>query len=382
MKSFFTLKNFDFQDKKVLLRTDFNVPIENSKILDDNKIKAVLPTIQFLIKNNARIILTSHLGRPRGKIKEELRLEPIGKRLEELLGINILILKDCIGEEIEEQTNQLAPGNIILLENLRFHKEEKENNKEFAEQLAGLADIYINDAFGVSHRENASVHAITKFLPSGAGFLLEKEIKNLSKILKPQKPFIAVLGGAKVSDKIEVINSLLKKVDKLLIGGAMMFTFLKAQDLEIGTSLVEDDKIELAKELLQNPKIVLPVDTVIAKDPRSESKTVLTQHIPKDQIGLDIGADTIKLFETILKDAKTIFWNGPLGMFEIDKFAEGTNKIAEIISKSKATSIIGGGETAAAAKRFKFTHISTGGGASLEFIQNKKLPGIKALEKD
>ncbi|MBW2992440.1 phosphoglycerate kinase [Candidatus Woesearchaeota archaeon] len=378
----FTLKDFDFNNKLVLVRADFNVPIKDGKILDDKKIQATLPTIKYLAEKKARIVLMSHLGRPKGKIVEELRLEPIGKKLEELLGFNITILKECIGENTEKHTTKLAPGNIILLENLRFHKEEESDDESFARKLADLADIYVNDAFGVSHRENASVHKITEFLPSAAGLLMEKEITNLSKILNPEHPFMAVLGGAKVSDKIELINALLEKVDKILIAGAMMFTFLKAQGLEIGKSLVEDDKLELAKELLKNEKIVLPVDTAIANSKEStESQTVLVQDIPNDKIGLDIGPDTIKLFQTYLKDAKTVFWNGPLGLFENKEFAKGTEEIAKIISESKATSIIGGGETAAAAENYKFTHISTGGGASLEFIQ-KPLPGIKALESN
>jgi len=384
MRSFFTLKDFDFSNKVVLVRADFNVPIKNGKILDDKRIKAVLPTIRYLIKNKARIVLMSHLGRPEGKINEDMRLRPVGERLEKLLGFKITILKDCIGEGAEKHINKLPAGNIVLMENLRFYKEEEDNDERFAKKLAELGDLYINDAFGVSHRKNSSVHAITRFIPSCAGFLMQKEIDMLSRITKnPEHPFIAILGGAKVSDKIGVINNLLKKADKVLIGGAMMFTFLKAQDLEIGKSKVEADKVQLAEGLLNSSKIMLPVDTIIAKSPEDKKiKTVLVQDIPKDMIGLDIGPDTVKLFSMILKDAKTIFWNGPLGYFENKTFAKGTEDIAKIISKTKATTVIGGGETAAAVEKFKsrITHISTGGGASLEFVEGKKLPGIKALE--
>lgn len=388
--SIFKLDDFDFSNKVVLVRVDLNVPIDKKgKVLDDKRIRAVLPTINYLIKKNARIVLMAHLGRPKGKIVEELRLTNVGKRLEKLLGFDITTLKDCIGSGAEKHIIKLSPGNIILLENLRFYEEEKNDDEEFAIKLADLGELYVNDAFGVCHRANASVHAITKFLPSCAGLLLQKEIKMLSQIIeKPKKPFIAILGGAKVSDKIGIIKSLLKKIDKLLIGGAMMFTFLKAQGLETGNSIVENDKLKIAKELLKNPKLILPVDTVVAKEPGKKVKTknVLVQGIPKDMVGLDIGKDTIKYYQTIIKNAKTIFWNGPLGMFEIKKFAKGTNDLIKIIAKSKATSIIGGGETGAAVEKLKlsskFTHVSTGGGASLEFVEGKKLPGIAALENN
>jgi 3-phosphoglycerate kinase len=383
----FTLKDFDFNNKTVLLRVDFNVPIKEGKILDDNRIKAVLPTIDYLLKNNAKIVLMSHLGRPDGNVAEELRLDKVGKMLSRLIKKNILTLKDCIGTDIKNSISAMEQGDIILLENLRFHNEEEKDDEKFAKQLADLGDLYINDAFGVSHRANSSVHSITKFLPSCAGFLMQKEIDMLSKITEsPEKPFVAILGGAKVSDKIGVINSLLTKVDKLLIGGAMMFTFLNAQGLETGKSKVEDSKLDIAKKLLANPKIILPIDVVAAGEAseKAESKTFLVQEIPKDMIGLDIGPDTVKYFGTIIKNSKTVFWNGPLGMFEIKKFSKGTDEIAKIISQTKATSVVGGGETAAAVDKFKskITHISTGGGASLEFVEGKKLPGIKALEEN
>jgi phosphoglycerate kinase len=382
---FFSLKDFDFRNKTALVRVDFNVPIKNGKILDDKRIKAAIPTLKYLIKKRAKIVLMSHLGRPDGKFSEELILAPIGKRLEKLLGSKVMILKDCVGSVAESGIKKLKPGEIALLENLRFYKEEEADDYAFGKRLAKLGDLYVNDAFGVSHRANSSVHSITKFLPCCAGFLLQKEIDMLSKITQNlDKPFVAILGGAKVSDKIGVINSLLTKVDRLLIGGAMMFTFIKAQGLEIGKSKVEDDKLDVARKLLANPKIVLPVDVAIANEAseKAKSKTVLVQNIPKDMIGLDIGPDTVKYFGTIIKNSKTVFWNGPLGMFEIKKFSKGTNEIAKIISQTKAISVVGGGETAAAVARYskKITYISTGGGASLEFVEGKKLPGIKALE--
>lgn len=385
--SFFALDDFNFRNKVVLVRVDFNVPVKNGKILDDKKIKAVIPTLRYLIKKKAKIVLMSHLGRPDGKFSEELILAPVGKRLEKLLGSELLILKDCIGAVAESGIKKLKPGEIALLENLRFYKEEETDDDAFGKKLAKLGDLYVNDAFGVSHRANASVHSITKFLPCCAGFLLQKEIDMLSEITEnPKKPFVAILGGAKVSDKIGVINNLLTKVDKLLIGGAMMFTFIKAQGLEIGKSKVEIDKLDVARKLLSNPKIILPIDVVVANEAskKAQSKTFLVQNIPADMIGLDIGPDTVKYFSTIIKNSKTIFWNGPLGMFEIKKFAKGTDKIAKIISKTKAVSVVGGGETAAAVDKFKskITHISTGGGASLEFVEGKKLPGIKALEEN
>jgi 3-phosphoglycerate kinase len=386
-KNFFTIEDFNFNNKIVLLRVDFNVPVKEGKILDDRRIKAAVPTIRYLIKNNAKIVIMSHLGRPEGNIAEELRLAPAGKRLEKLVHSKVMVLKDCTGIVVESGIRKLKPGEIAMLENLRFCKEEEADSETFGKELAKVGDLYVNDAFAVCHRANASVHSITKFLPSCAGFLLQKEIDMLSKITEaPEKPFIAILGGAKVSDKIGIIENLLKKVDKLLIGGAMMFTFLKAQGLEIGKSKVEDDKLGIAKKLLSDQKIVLPIDVVIAAEAKksSKAKTVLVSDVPKDMIGLDIGKDTVKYFETIIKNSKTIFWNGPMGMFEIKKFAKGTDAIAKIISKTEATSIIGGGETAAAASRYskKMTHISTGGGASLEFVEGKKLPGIQALEEN
>jgi phosphoglycerate kinase len=385
--NFFSIEDFSFKNKVVLLRVDFNVPIKNGKILDDKRIKAAVPTIKYLIKKNAKIVIMSHLGRPDGKFSEELMLEPVGERLEKLLGSKVMTLKDCTGIVAESGIEKLKPGEIAMLENLRFYKEEEKDDDEFGEKLAKLGDLYVNDAFAVSHRANASVHSITKFLPCCAGFLLQKEIDMLSAITEnPKKPFIAILGGAKVSDKIGIIENLLKRVDKLLVGGAMMFTFLKAQGLEIGKSKVEDDKLDIARKLLSNQKIILPIDVVIAVEAKesAKAKTVLVQDMSKYMIGLDIGKDTVKYFGTIIKNSKTIFWNGPLGMFEIKKFAKGTNDIAKIVSKTKAVSVIGGGETAAAVDKFKskITHISTGGGASLEFVEGKKLPGIKALEEN
>ena len=385
-----TLKDFNFKNKKIILRADFNVPLDGKgNILNDKKIKATIPTIKYLLKNKAIIIIITHLGRPKGKIIKKLRTNKIAKRLSSLLRKRVFYLNKCIGKDVENFINKLSHGNIVVLENLRFYKEEKENNVKFAKLLSKLADIYVNDAFAVSHRKHASISAIIKFLPSYAGLLLEKEIKILNKIMKTRKkPFIAVLGGVKISDKIDLINSLLKKADKILIGGAMMFTFLKAKKLGIGKSIVENDKVSLAKRLLKNKKIILPVDVVVSNkfDENSKSKIVNTDKIPSNSFGLDIGKNTIKNYKKIIKKAKTIIWNGPLGKFEFKRFSKGTNEIAKAIAKAKIISVVGGGETSAVIEKLKLegrvTHLSTGGGAFLEFIEGKKLPGIVALEEN
>jgi phosphoglycerate kinase len=389
VKKFFKLKDIDVKNKRVLVRVDFNVPLDSrGEITDDTRIKAALPTIKYLIKNNAMVILISHLGRPKGEIEEKLKMDNVAKRLEKLLKRKVYKLDDCVGEDIEEFVDRMVDREVVLLENLRFYEEEEKNDTDFAQSLADLADIYVNDAFGTCHRAHASVESVTRYLPSAAGFLVEKEIENLSKALeKPKKPFIAIIGGVKVSDKINLIKGLLKKVDCLLIGGAMMFTFCKSKGLETGRSIVEEDKLDLAKGMLKNKKIILPTDTIAADkiDKNARIKTVKVEKIPKGMIGIDIGPETTKNYKRLIAKAKTIVWNGPMGVFEIPKFAKGTNEIAKAISRNtKAVSIIGGGDSASAVAKLKLesriTHISTGGGASLEFLEGKKLPGIKALE--
>jgi len=388
-----TVKDIDIKGKRVLVRVDFNVPLdENGNITDDTRIVAALPTIEYILNQNASVILMSHLGRPKGEVKENLRLNPVAKRLEELLKKPVKKLNDCIGKEVEEAAKNIKPGDVILLENLRFHKEEEKNDEEFAKKLASLGDVYVNDAFGAAHRAHASVAAITKFLPSVAGFLLAKEIYYLGNLLKnPERPFIVILGGAKISTKIGVINNLLDKVDKMLIGGGMTFTFLKSKGLNIGTSIVETEKEVEAFEILrkaqnEEKEIVLPDDVVVADEIKEDAKTKIVDiyQIPDNMSGVDIGPKTIKKFKKIINEAKTIFWNGPMGVFEIDKFAEGTKEIAKAVANSNAVTVVGGGDSISALKKFnlldKITHVSTGGGASLEFVEGKPLPGIVSLQ--
>ena len=384
-----SLKFLNLKNKRILVRVDFNVPITNSKIQDDKRIKAALPTIRYILsKKPKQLILMSHLGRPKGEYKKELSLKPIGKRLEKLLKKKVEFIEKPLSPELKEQINS-SKSKIFLLENLRFYKEEKKNNKEFAKDLASIADVYVNDAFGTSHRAHASVEAITRYLPSAPGFLMEKEITTMSKALKsPKHPLIVILGGLKVSDKIGVIKNLLKKADAILIGGAMAFTFFKSLKIETGKSIVEKDKLKLAKQLLKTSKrkLILPVDILAASkiDSKAKTKIVKAYDIPKNMIGVDIGPETIEIYKQIIKKAKTIIWNGSLGVNEIKKFAKGTNEIAKALAKSKATTIIGGGDTAAAIDKLKLekrmTHVSTGGGASLEFLEGKTLPAIKALK--
>lgn len=390
MQKFFTLNDLDVKGKRVLVRVDFNVPLDKktNEIMDDKRIRESLPTIKFLIERNARVILCSHLGRPDGKVVDSLRMDKIAHRLQQLLNKKIKKLNDCIGSYVKEEVNVMKDGDVIVLENLRFHPEEEANDSNFSKQLADLAELYINDAFGTCHRAHASTYGITKYLKSAAGFLVEKELRIMGKAIEaPDKPFIGILGGVKISDKIKVIQNLLTKVDKLLIGGAMVFTFFKAQGKNVGASKVEEEKIELAKKLLQNKKVVLPADVVIADkfDANANSKVVDVNKIPNDWMGLDIGPETIKNYKEILKNAKTVIWSGPLGVFEFDKFANGTKEIAEFLTTLKAVTIVGGGDSAAAVEKFgyanKLTHVSTGGGASLEFFEGKKLPGIGALEE-
>ena len=388
-----TIKDIDLKDKKVLVRCDFNVPLdENRNITDNTRIVAALPTIKYLLENNCKIILCSHLGRPKGEFKPEFSLKPVAKELSRLLGKDVIMAKDVIGEDAKSKAEKLKPGQILLLENVRFHREETDNDPEFAKKLASMAEIYVNDAFGTAHRAHASTAGVASYLPAVSGFLIEKELKFLGQALEnPERPFVAILGGAKVSDKIGVIDNLLDKVDTLIIGGGMAYTFIKAQGYEVGNSICELDKLDLAKEAMEKAKekgvkLMLPVDTKIGKEFKAdtESKTVLSTEIPEGWEGFDIGEQTIKEYEEELKKAKTVVWNGPLGVFEFDQFAIGTNEIAKTLANINAITIIGGGDSAAAVKKAglqdKMTHISTGGGASLEFLEGKKLPGIECLQ--
>ena len=387
-----TVKDIDLKDKKVLVRCDFNVPMdENKKITDNTRIVAAIPTIKYLLENNCAIILCSHLGRPKGEFKPEYSLAPVAEELAKLLGKEVIMAKDVIGEDAKQKAANLKQGQIMLLENVRFHKEETDNSPEFAKELASMAQIYVNDAFGTAHRAHSSTAGVAAYLPAVSGFLIEKELKFLGNAINnPQRPFVAILGGAKVSDKIGVIDSLLDKVDTLMIGGGMAYTFFKAQGYEVGNSICELDKLDLAKQAMEKAKekgvkLMLPVDTKIGKEfkPDTESKTVAWTEIPEGWEGFDIGEKTIKMFVDELQTAKTVVWNGPLGLFEFDQFAIGTNEIAKALSKIDATTIIGGGNSAAAVEKAgladKMTHISTGGGASLEFLEGKKLPGIECL---
>lgn len=390
--NFLTLKDMDSANKKVIVRADFNVPIDHNGIItSDKRIKAVLPTIKYLLDKNCQIILMSHLGKPQKllkkdktvvEVKAKLSLKPVAERLSELLKREVTFLYDCINESL--------PNNqLILLENLRFYKEEKRNDKEFAKKLADHADFYINDAFGTCHRAHASVDAITEFLPSAAGLLLEDEIKNLTPILNPKKPFVVIIGGAK-EDKIEVIKNIINKVDHLIIGGVLSNTFLKANGIDIKSSKYSHESLEIAEELLDDykAKIVLPMDVVVADkfDKDAISKTVSVDKIPPKSIIMDIGPKTTKLYKEKLANAKTVFWGGPIGVFEFDKFSRGTKKVAEFIASLKAVTVIGGGDSASAVEKFnlekKMNFVSTGGGASLEFIEGKELPAIKALEEN
>jgi len=387
-----SVKDIELKDKTVIMRADFNIPLdEDLNITDDTRIRAALPTIKLALEKGAsKLILISHLGRPKGKVKDEFRLTPVANRLKELLGEPVDMLDDCIGGNIKKQIDA-SKNRVILLENLRFHPEEEKNDPNFAKQLSELAQIYINDAFGTAHRAHASTEGIAHYLPAVAGLLLEKEISYLGKTLEnPAKPFVVILGGAKVSDKIGVIENLLKKADKIIIGGGMAYTFLKAQGKEIGKSKLEADKINMAKDILKKAAedkidILLPIDNVCVKEVKPDAQTTISgENVPKDQIAVDIGPNTIKNFQLALSDAKTIVWNGPMGIFEMEKLAAGSKAIADFIASLDATTIIGGGDTAAAVAKFgledKMTHISTGGGASLEFLEGKTLPGIAALQ--
>ena len=389
-----TVKDIDVNGKKVLVRCDFNVPIdsETGKITDNRRIRAALPTIQYLLDHNAKVILCSHLGRPKGEFNLKYSLKPVAEELSKLLNKDVKLAKDVIGESAKELTANMKEGDIVLLENVRFHKEEEQNDPEYSKALASMAEIYVNDAFGTAHRAHSSTTGVADYLPAVSGFLIEKELEFLGGALEnPKHPFVAILGGAKVSDKIGVIENLLDKVDTLIIGGGMAYTFYKAQGHHIGTSICEEDKLDLAKSILEKAqekgvKLLLPVDNHVSSEysNNGEEKMVDSTEIPDGFMGLDIGPKTIEKFEEAVKDAKTVVWNGPLGVCEFDKFATGTKAVATMLSKIEATTIIGGGDSAAAIEKLgladKMTHISTGGGASLEFLEGKTLPGIACLQ--
>ena len=388
-----TLQDLDVSGKCVLMRVDFNVPLDDDQnITDETRILAALPSIKHVLENGGKLVLMSHLGRPKGKVVPSMSLKPVAERLSELLGKPVPLASDCIGDEVAALVDGLDAGNALLLENLRFYAEEEKNDGKFARELARFGDLYVNDAFGTAHRAHASTEGVTHFFEqNAAGFLLEKELKYLGEAVEdPKRPFVAIMGGAKISGKIDVINNLLPKVDKLLIGGGMAYTFFKAMGYEIGKSLLEEDKIALAKELIEKggDKLVLQSDCVIADDFSNDANTqvVASDAMPADWEGVDVGPETIKAFGEIIMSAKTIVWNGPVGVFEMESFAKGTNAIAKLLveaTEAGATTIIGGGDSAAAVTKAglaeKMTHISTGGGASLEFMEGKELPGVAAL---
>ncbi|MDI6801710.1 MAG: phosphoglycerate kinase [Thermodesulfovibrionales bacterium] len=387
-----TIEDLQIKGKRVFIRVDFNVPLDvNMVITDDRRIRSTLPTINYAIDGGAKVILASHLGRPKGKVEPRFSLLPVAKRLQRLLNKEVMFAPDCIGSQVENLVSKMKEGDVLLLENLRFHPGEEKNDEPFAKAIAKLADFYVNDAFGAAHRAHASTAGITKFLPSAAGFLLKKEIEYLKGVVEnPVRPFVAILGGAKVSGKIGVLENLADKVDKVIVGGGMAYTFIKALGHEIGDSLVESDIIDLAKNIMDklkknNVKFYLPVDSVIAQslEPGAETKIVTAQEIPRGWRALDIGPASVKLFSEALQDAKTIIWNGPMGVFEIDAFSRGTFAIAHAVSDAYALTIVGGGDTDYAIHRAgvsdSITFISTGGGASLQLLEGKELPGISAL---
>ncbi len=393
-----TIDNIDLKNKKVLVRVDFNVPLdENLKITDDKRIIESLPSIKKIVADGGKAILMSHLGRPKGKVNPKYSLAPVAKRLSKLLDKEIKFANDCIGDEVKKLADSLQSGDVLLLENLRFYAEEEKNDPGFASKLAELGDVYVNDAFGSAHRAHASTEGITKYISTSvAGYLMQKELNYLGKAVgTPERPYCAILGGAKISGKIDVINNLIDKVDVLIIGGGMAYTFFKAQGLEIGTSLLEAEKIDLAKELLEkvkssNLKFLLPVDVMVAPEFKNDSpsEVVSIDKIPADKMGLDIGPATIKLFKDAILSSKTVVWNGPMGVFEFENFANGTNSIAGALveaTENGSTTVVGGGDSAAAISKAgletKVSHVSTGGGASLEFLEGKVLPGVQALNE-
>lgn len=388
-----TIRDIDVSGKRVLVRVDFNVPMDQvGNITDDTRITAALPTIQYLREQGAKIILASHLGRPKGKVNPQFSLAPVAKRLSELILAGVAMAPDCVGAEVEKMAAKLQNGELLLLENVRFHKEEEANDTGFAKQLSQIAEVFVNDAFGTAHRAHASTAGIATYLPAVAGFLLEKELNFLGKALaNPGRPFVAIIGGAKVTDKIGVIKNLLNKVNTLIIGGGMANTFLKAQGCHTGKSLVEEDKVALAAELIEQAhrrgvNLLLPTDVVVADHFAADScfRTVLVDQIPDDWMALDIGPATVIAYKNAVKDAKTIVWNGPMGVFEFDKFARGTQAVAQAVAECDGISIVGGGDSIAAIEKAgladKITHISTGGGASLEFLEGKELKGVTALQ--
>ncbi len=384
-----SIKDLSVTERRVLVRCDFNVPLENGEITDDRRITEALPTINYLLENGAAVILCSHMGRPKG-VTPEFTLQPVATRLSELLNQDVPLLPDCVGPEVEATCKALKPGQVVLLENVRFHPEEEKNDPAFARQLANLADVYVNDAFGTAHRAHASTAGVADYLPSAAGFLIGKEIEFLGRAVNnPARPFVAIMGGSKVKDKIALIDNLLPKVDKLIIGGGMAYTFLKAQGQEIGKSLLDETSIDYAAQLLRdNPdKLLIPTDFIVAPAfaPDSPATTVQADGIPADQMGLDIGPESRATFCKIIEAAGTVLWNGPVGVFEMDAFAEGTKAVAAAMAKCQGLTIVGGGDSAAAVEKFGFaddmSHVSTGGGASLEFLEGKELPGIAALGK-
>ena len=387
-----TMDDVNVKGKRVFVRVDFNVPMEDGKITDDTRIRAAIPTIEALVNKGAKVILASHLGRPKGEVKEDMRLTAVGERLSELMNKPVKKLDESIGEAVEAAVAEMQDGDIVLLENVRFHKGEEKNDEELAKAFARLADVYVNDAFGAAHRAHASTEGIAKHVEAAvSGYLMQKELDVLGKALsQPERPFTAIIGGAKVKDKIGVIENLLDKVDHLIIGGGLSYTFTKAEGYDIGTSLLEEDKIELAKSFIEKAKekgveLHMPIDAVVANEfsKDAETKVVDIDAIPSDWMGLDIGPKTAEKYADIIKNSKLIIWNGPMGVFEMDKFANGTEKVAQAMAETQGYTVIGGGDSAAAVEKFdvadKMDHISTGGGASLELMEGKELPGIVAL---
>lgn len=389
-----TVKDLDLTGKRVLMRVDFNVPLKEGVVTDMTRIERALPTIRYVLEQEgASVVVMTHLGRPKGEKKAEFSLKPVAKAFSQALGREVIAADDCIGEEVEAQAAALKPGQVMLLENVRFYKEETDNDPEFAQRLAALGDVFINDAFGTAHRAHASTEGVTKFLPSAAGFLIEKEVAFFAPLLSnPEKPFVAVIGGAKVSSKIGVLETLMDTCDALVIGGGMSYTFLKVQGRNIGKSLFESDYVETARNLLKKAeakgvRVILPVDHVCGKDFSEDTEPVYVDaaDIPDDLLGMDVGEKTLELIKSELADAKSIVWNGPMGVFEFDKFSKGTVSVAEMVAVSKGTTVVGGGDSVAAVNKFGYAdridHVSTGGGASLEFLEGKILPGIAALSE-
>lgn len=388
-----TVRDVDVAGRRVLVRVDFNVPLdEQGRVTDDRRIRESLPTVRYLLDRGAAVVLMSHLGRPGGRVVESLRMVPVGERLAQLLARPVQVLPDCVGPEVEAAVARMQPGDVALLENLRFHPEEEANDPDFAARLARLADLYVNDAFGTAHRAHASTVGVARYLPAVAGLLMEKEIRYLSRLLEnPDHPFVAVLGGKKVSDKIGVLSNLLERVDAVLVGGGMAYTFLKASGHRVGRSVVEEDKLELARDLMARARargveLVLPEDVVAAEGLSADAprRVVPADGIPEGWMGLDIGPATARRFAQVVEGARLVVWNGPMGVFELEPFAEGTRRVAEAVARCRGTTVVGGGDTAAAVDQFglleHFDHVSTGGGATLEFLEGRELPGIRVLQ--